>query len=237
MAVNDLSLHIQEGEIFGFLGPNGAGKTTTIRIMMGLLKPTSGQVLLGGHDLATTPLEAKALCGFVPDHPFVYDKLTGREFLRFVGRLYQLAEHAYEARIEEMLDLFTLAQWGDELLENYSHGMKQRLVLASALLHDPRVLVVDEPMVGMDPMGARLLKSLFRSMAAKGKTIFMSTHSLEIAEELCDRIGIILDGKLVALGTIDELHRQAGTKGTLEGTFLKLTAAPDLLEVIETLRA
>jgi ABC-2 type transport system ATP-binding protein len=238
IAVNDLCLHLQAGEIFGFLGPNGAGKTTTIRVMMGLLKPTSGQVLLGGHDLATAPLKAKALCGFIPDHPFVYDKLTGREFLRFVAGLYQLEAHAHEARIEELLDLFTLTQWGDELVENYSHGMKQRLVVASALLHNPQVLVVDEPMVGMDPIGARLLKSLLRSLAAKGKTIFMSTHSLEVAEELCDRIGIILEGKLIALGTVDELHRQAGTQqGTLEGIFLKLTAAPDLLEVIEALRA
>jgi len=205
--------------------------------MMGLLKPTSGQVLLGGHDLATAPLKAKALCGFIPDHPFVYDKLTGREFLRFVGGLHQLEPYACEARIEELLDLFTLASWGDDLVENYSHGMKQRLVVTSALLHDPQMLVVDEPMVGMDPIGARLLKSLFRSLAAKGKTIFMSTHSLEVAQELCDRIGIILEGRLIALGTMAELRRQAGTDLGLEDIFLKLTAAPDLLEVIEALRA
>lgn len=237
IAVNDLCLRVQKGEIFGFLGPNGAGKTTTIRVMMGLLKPTSGQVLLGGHDLATAPLKAKALCGFIPDHPFVYDKLTGREFLRFAGGLYQLEAHVCEARIEELLDLFTLAQWGNDLVENYSYGMKQRLVVASALLHDPQVLVVDEPMVGMDPIGARLLKSLLRSLAAKGKTIFMSTHSLEVAQELCDRIGIILEGRLIALGTMAELRRQAGTDLGLEDIFLKLTAAPDLLEVIEALRA
>ena len=237
IAVSNLCLQVQEGEIFGFLGPNGAGKTTTIRMMTGLLKPTSGQVLLGGHDLATAPLKAKALCGFIPDHPFVYDKLTGREFLRFVGGLHQLEPYACEARIEELLDLFTLASWGDDLVENYSHGMKQRLVVTSALLHDPQMLVVDEPMVGMDPIGARLLKSLFRSLAAKGKTIFMSTHSLEVAQELCDRIGIILEGRLIALGTMAELRRQAGTDLGLEDIFLKLTAAPDLLEVIEALRA
>ena len=236
-AVNDLNLKVAEGEIFGFLGPNGAGKTTTIRMMMGLLKPTAGRVVLGGHDLASNPLEAKAISAFVPDRPYVYEKLTGSEFLRFVGGLYQVPMLVCQGRIEESLNFFSLSDWGDELVESYSHGMKQRLVVAAALLHDPQILVVDEPMVGMDPIGARLFKSLLRSLTLKGKTVFMSTHSLEVAEELCDRIGIIQNGKLIALGTLDELQQQAGTENRLEDIFLKLTAAPDMLEVIEALRA
>lgn len=236
-AVNDLNLKVAEGEIFGFLGPNGAGKTTTIRMMMGLLKPTVGRVVLGGHDLASNPLEAKAISAFVPDRPYVYEKLTGSEFLRFVGGLYRVPMLVCQGRIEESLNFFSLSDWGDELVESYSHGMKQRLVVAAALLHDPQILVVDEPMVGMDPIGARLFKSLLRSLTLKGKTVFMSTHSLEVAEELCDRIGIIQNGKLIALGTLDELQQQAGTENRLEDIFLKLTAAPDMLEVIEALRA
>lgn len=236
-AVDDLNLQLSEGEIFGFLGPNGAGKTTTIRMMMGLLKPTAGRIRLGGHDLATAPLAAKAISTFVPDRPFVYEKLTGREFLHFVGGLYRVPEELYRERASESLDFFRLSDWGDELVENYSHGMKQRLVVAAALLPDPKILVVDEPMVGMDPIGARMFKALLRSLTLKGKTVFMSTHSLEVAEELCDRIGIILGGKLIALGTLDELQRQAGQEGRLEDIFLKLTAAPDMLEVIEALRA
>ena len=236
-AVDDLCLDIAEGEIFGFLGPNGAGKTTTIRMMMGLLKPTSGKVILGGHDLAQHPLEAKTISAFVPDRPYVYEKLTGREFLGFVGGLYHVPEEQCRVQIEESLTFFSLTDWGDELVENYSHGMKQRLVVASALLHDPKILVVDEPMVGMDPIGARLFKALLRSLTFKGKTIFMSTHSLEVAEELCDRIGIILGGKLIALGTIDELQQQAGGEDGLEDIFLKLTAAPDMMDIIEALRA
>lgn len=236
-AVDDLNLQLSEGEIFGFLGPNGAGKTTTIRMMMGLLKPTAGHIRLGGHDLATAPLAAKAISTFVPDRPFVYEKLTGREFLHFVGGLYRVPEELYRERASESLDFFRLSDWGDELVENYSHGMKQRLVVAAALLPDPKILVVDEPMVGMDPIGARMFKALLRSLTLKGKTVFMSTHSLEVAEELCDRIGIILGGKLIALGTLDELQRQAGQEGRLEDIFLKLTAAPDMLDVIEALRA
>src|SRR5215470_6280929 len=232
-AVNDLNLQIAEGEIFGFLGPNGAGKTTTIRMMMGLLRPTAGRILLGGHDLATEPLAAKAISTFVPDRPFVYDKLTGREFLHFVGGLYQVPEEICRTRANESLDFFRLTDWGDELVENYSHGMKQRLVVSAALLPDPQILVVDEPMVGMDPIGARMFKALLRSLTLKGKTVFMSTHSLEVAEELCDRIGIILGGKLIALGALGELQQQAGSEERLEDIFLRLTAAPDMLEVIE----
>lgn len=236
-AVDDLNLSIATGEIFGFLGPNGAGKTTTIRMMMGLLKPTAGRIVLGGHDLAVTPLAAKAISAFVPDRPYVYEKLTGREFLSFIGGLYQIPPDLCRTRIDEALHFFSLTQWGDELVESYSHGMKQRLVVAAALLHEPQVLVVDEPMVGMDPIGARLFKSLLRSLSQQGKTIFMSTHSLEVAEELCDRIGIILGGKLIALGTLEALQGQAGSEARLEDIFLRLTAAPDMLDVIEALRA
>ena len=236
-AVDALCLNIPEGEIFGFLGPNGAGKTTTIRMMMGLLKPTEGRIILGTHDLARDPIAAKAQAGFVPDRPYVYDKITGREFLHFVGGLYQVPTATVQQKAEEALTTFSLSEWGDELIENYSHGMKQRLVVASALLHDPRILVVDEPMVGMDPIGARMFKTLLRSLSETGKTIFMSTHSLEVAEELCDRIGIILSGQLIAYGTLDELRQQAGNEGRLEDIFLTLTAAPDMLDVIEALRA
>lgn len=236
-AVDDLNLNIAEGEIFGFLGPNGAGKTTTIRMMMSLLRPTTGRIVLGGHDLAVDPLAAKAISAFVPDRPYIYEKLTGREFLSFVGGLYQVPPDQCQTRIEESLSFFSLVDWGDELVESYSHGMKQRLVVASALLHDPKILVVDEPMVGMDPVGTRLFKGLLRSLTLKGKTIFMSTHSMEVAEELCDRIGIILGGKIIALGTLDELQKQAGSGSGLEDIFLKLTAAPDMLDVIEALRA
>jgi len=230
VAVDGLDLSVPAGEIFGFLGPNGAGKTTTIRMMMGLLEPSAGTVRLGGHDLQRDPLPAKALCGFVPDRPHVYEKLTGAEFLDFAADLYQVDARVKASRRERLLDLFDLQEWRDELAESYSHGMKQRLVMAAALVHAPRILIVDEPTVGMDPRGARLLKRLFRELAADGATVFMSTHSLEVAEELCDRIGIIQRGRLVALGTVDELHEQAGRHdgATLESVFLRLTGAADL---------
>ena len=226
-AVDRLSLSVHAGEIFGFLGPNGAGKTTTIRMMMGLLQPSGGTVELGGYDLHRQPLQAKALCGFVPDRPHVYEKLTGAEYLDFTADLYAVDEDAKTRRRERLLELFDLAEWRGELAESYSHGMKQRLVMAGALMHAPRILVVDEPTVGMDPRGARLLKRIFRGLAEDGATVFMSTHSLEVAEELCDRIGIIQRGHLIALGTVDELRAQAGREhqSTLEAVFLHLTGA------------
>jgi len=234
LAVNRLNLRVADGEIFGFLGPNGAGKTTTIRMMMGLLQPTSGQVLLGGTNLATDPLTAKALCGFVPDRPHVYEKLTGAEYLDFAARLYSLPKDVRSERRDRFLEVFDLGDWGDELIEGYSHGMKQRLVMASALIHQPSLLIVDEPTVGMDPRGARLLKKIFRDTAARGATVFMSTHSLEIAEELCDRIGIILRGSLIALGTIEELRDHIGRSraglpdgSSLESIFLHLTGGEE----------
>ncbi len=223
-AVDDLSLEVPAGEIFGFLGPNGAGKTTTIRVMMGILKATSGQVLLDGHDVVTEAQNAKAIAGFIPDRPFIYEKLTGREFLQFVGKLHGLDAAKLTQRIAELLERLELSVWQDELVEGYSHGMKQRLVVCAALLHRPRILVVDEPMVGMDPRGARTLKDLFCELAKNGATIFLSTHSIDTAEEICHRIGIIHKGKLIACGTMAELNRQAaGNRGNLESVFLELT--------------
>ena len=236
-AVEELSLRVERGEIFGFLGPNGAGKTTTIRMMMGLLLPTSGRIRLGGFDLADDPIAAKRLSGFVPDRPFLYEKLTAAELLRFCGDLYEVEPRVREARIDKLLEVFDLVEWAGELIESFSHGMKQRLAFAAALLHEPRLLVVDEPMVGMDPRGARMLRSLLRSLALGGTTLFLSTHSLEVAEALCDRIGIIQSGRLIAIGTLDELRARAGDARGLEDVFLKLTGAEDLLDVIEALRA
>jgi ABC-2 type transport system ATP-binding protein len=236
-AVDDLSASVGPGRILAFLGPNGAGKTTTIRMMMGLVLPTAGAVRLGGHDLAKEPLAAKRLCGFVPDRPFLYEKLTAVEFLRFCGDLYEVDPADGERRIQELLGLFDLEEWAGELIESFSHGMKQRLAFSAALLHEPKILVVDEPMVGMDPRGARILRSLLRSLADDGTAIFLSTHSLEIAEALADSISIIQHGKLIASGTLEELRAQAGHSGRLEDVFLKLTGAEDLSEVIQALRA
>jgi ABC-2 type transport system ATP-binding protein len=236
-AVDDLSLEVARGEIFGFLGPNGAGKTTTIRMMMGLLRPTDGRIRLGGFDLAEKPIDAKRLSGFVPDRPFLYEKLTGVELLRFCADLYEVPPAVREARLEKLLGIFDLSEWGGELIESYSHGMKQRLAFSAALLHEPQLLVVDEPMVGMDPRGARMLRSLLRSLALGGTTLFLSTHSLEVAEALCDHIGIIQAGRLIAMGTLDQLRSRAGDAQRLEEVFLKLTGAEDLLDVIEALRA
>ena len=239
LAVDDLTLEVGSGEVFGFLGPNGAGKTTTIRMMMGLLQPSAGEVRLGGHDLQREPIAAKRLCGFVPDRPHVHDKLTGAEFLEFVAGLYHVPTKIAAARRTELLALFDLSDWATELIESYSHGMKQRLVMAASLIHAPRVLIVDEPMVGLDPRGARLLKRTLRQLARNGMTVFMSTHSLEVAEETCDRIGIIQQGRLIGMGSIDELRRQAGAHpgSKLEAIFLKLTGGEDVAEILTALRA
>ena len=226
-AVDSLNLEVPRGEVFGFLGPNGAGKTTTIRMMMGILKPTSGRVFLGGHDVEQEPERAKALAGFIPDRPFIYEKLTGREFLKFVGRLHHVEPQRLLRRGAELLEHLELTRWQDELVESYSHGMKQRLVVCGALIHEPPILVVDEPMVGMDPKGSRTLKDLFRSLAERGTTVFLSTHSISVAEEVCHRIGIIQRGRLIACGTMMDLHAQAKNKnGNLESVFLELTQEP-----------
>ncbi len=236
-AVDRVSLRVEAGEIYGFLGPNGAGKTTTIRMLLGLLKPTTGSIVIGGHDLQQDPVSAKSIAGFVPDRPFLYDKLTGEEFLRFMGGLYGMNGQGLEERIPSMLSYYELAEWGNELIESYSHGMKQRLAMAGAMIHDPAVFIVDEPLVGLDPRGARQLKDTFRAMARGGKCIFMSTHILEIAEQMCDRIGIIEGGKIIAEGTVDQLRVLAEKdQAGLEEVFLSLTGGSDMQEVIESLR-
>ena len=227
-AVAGLDLKVAPGEIFGFLGPNGAGKTTTVKCITGLLKPTAGRVRVAGFDVAAQTLEAKRAMGLVPDEPFVYPKLTGTEYLRFVGELYGARLDDMRKRIPELLEMFELTPWGGELVESYSHGMRQKLVLAGILLHDPKVLVLDEPMVGLDPKSGRLVKDIFLRLAERGTTIFMCTHVLEIAEKLCDRIGIMIEGKMVACGTVDELEAQAKTSGSdLEGIFLSLTGGAE----------
>ena len=223
-AVESLDLEVKDGEIFGFLGPNGAGKTTTIRMMAGLIRPSGGDAFLNGISISKNPIEAKALLGLIPDRPYLYEKLTGNEYLRFICGVYGVPSVEGDARAKEMLGTFGLANWADELIEGYSHGMKQRLIMAGALVHDPKVLVVDEPMVGLDPRGARLVKEIFRGIARKDRTVFLSTHSLGVAEELCDRVGILSRGKLVAVGTVEELKSRAHSAGDLEDVFLSLTA-------------
>jgi ABC-2 type transport system ATP-binding protein len=223
-AVDELDLEVKEGALFGFLGPNGAGKTTTIRMMAGVLKPTSGKVIINGMDLAQEPEKVKKCIGFIPDRPYLYEKLTGTEFLKFIAGLYSMDSGVFlERKIHELLDLFDLSHWCNELIESYSHGMKQRLVMCSALLPQPKVLIVDEPMVGLDPRGARLVKDIFVGESRKKTTIFMSTHSLEVAAEVCQEIAIIQAGKIIARGSAEELRKAAGVEGTLESVFLKLT--------------
>jgi ABC-2 type transport system ATP-binding protein len=224
IAVRELTLSVPEGEIFGFIGPNGAGKTTTLRLMGGVLLPTEGSVIIDGIDMAKEPEEAKKRIGFIPDRPFLYEKLTGMEFLRFTGDLYGMKNHSFQDRAREILKQFSLDHWADELIESYSHGMKQRLIISAALLHDPKVIIVDEPMVGLDPAGVRMMKAVFRSLAKGGTTIFMSTHTLGVAEDVCDRIGIIHRGILIAMGAIEELRQRAQVReGDLEEVFLILT--------------
>jgi ABC-2 type transport system ATP-binding protein len=223
-AVDGIDLEIRRGELFGFLGPNGAGKTTTMRMIAGILQPTSGTITIAGDNIATDPIKAKSRLGFIPDRPFVYDKLTGAEFLRFVAALYGQDGDAVERRMEELLDLFELMPWKDELVESYSHGMRQKLIISSALLHRPEVIVVDEPMVGLDPKGQKFLKDLFRAFVERGGTVLMSTHTLDTVEEMCDRIGIIAGGRILACGSMAEVRQQTqGGDAKLEELFLKLT--------------
>ena len=226
-AVDDLSLSVRPGEIYGFLGPNGAGKTTTIKLIAGTLRPTSGQVLIGGIDLAREPEKAKARIGFIPDRPFLYEKLSGYEFLEFMAGLYAVNSNRLAPRAEALLELFELWDWRHELVESYSHGMKQRLIMSAALVHQPKILIVDEPMVGLDPRGARLVRNIFLQLKSNGVSVFVSTHTLSIASELCDRIGIILHGRLLMEGTVDELKKRAGESRELEDAFLKLTGGEE----------
>ncbi len=227
VAVAGLDLAIPEGELFCCLGPNGAGKTTTIRMMTGLLEPSAGRVTIGGFDLGAQPLAAKRLLGYVPDHPFLYERLTGREMLGFVAGLYQLPEERWRERAEELLAIFELAAVSDQLIESYSHGMRQKLSFASTFLHEPKVLIVDEPWVGLDPKNIRSIKSYLREQTNLGLTVFMSTHSLAIAEELADRVGILHQGRLLSLGTVAETKALAGRPGSLEDVFLELTRADE----------
>jgi ABC-2 type transport system ATP-binding protein len=231
-AVAGVSLDVEPGEIHGFLGPNGAGKTTTIRVVAGLLKPTSGSVSIAGCDLARDPFGAKSALGFIPDRPFLYEKLTALEFLSFHGGLYGLEGSELSRRAAELLELFELTRWKDELIEAFSHGMKQRLVMCAAFLHRPKAVLVDEPMVGLDPRGARLIKEVFRAMSRKGVAILMSTHTLEVAQEMCDRISIILGGRIIARGTVADLQSLAGGQDEqLTPVFLKLTGGSALQEI------
>ena len=244
-AVSDLTFTVRAGEIFGFLGPNGAGKTTTVKMLSGLLLPSSGTARIAGFDVVREPLEAKRRLGLIPDEPFVYPKLTGAEFLRLLGDLHGIETDLQRKKIPELLEMFELSAWGGELVEAYSHGMRQKLVLAGILLHDPKALMLDEPLVGLDPKSARMAKVIFRALAARGCAVFMCTHVLDIAEKLCDRIGIMIEGKLLALGTMEELRAQARRASPaagpeqdaapLEDVFLRLTGGAEYASLLRNL--
>ena len=237
LAVNNVSFDVWSGEVFGFLVPNGAGKTTTIKVIVGLLQPTSGTVRMAGHDVQAEPLGAKAVSGYVPDTPNLYAKLSARELLRFVGDLYGLDRSQAARRIDELLRVFDLADAADDTIDSYSHGMQQKTSLAAALMHDPKVLVLDEPTVGLDPRSARLIKDMLRQMADRGAAVMLSTHILEIAERMCDRVGIINRGELIAVGTMDELRaRDSSGEASLEDIFLSLTGGADVAELAHVLQ-
>jgi ABC-2 type transport system ATP-binding protein len=224
VAVNDLSLTVQRGEFFAVLGPNAAGKTTTIRILTGLLKPTSGTALVAGFDVQTHPLEVRQRLAYVPDFPFLYDKLTPWEFIRFTGQMFRMDDAVLQSKAATLVARFNLESYLHKPIEGLSHGTKQRVAIVSALLHDPEVFVIDEPMVGLDPHHARVVKDVLKERTLTGMTVFLSTHQLSVAEEMADRIGIIHQGRLIAVGTREELRRQSGSTGALEQTFLALTA-------------
>ena len=227
VAVDALDLVVPRGELFALLGPNGAGKTTAIKMLVGLLRPTRGNVRICGHDVVESPSECSRALGYVPDEPYLYDKLTGREFLKFISDMYGVGSKRARRRVEEEIERFQLGEFVDDLAESYSHGMKQRTVFASAVLHDPAVLVVDEPMVGLDPQSARLVKDLLRERVASGMTVFMSTHTLSVAEEIADRIGIFDYGRLALLGTLAQLRESTDMPGqSLEQVFLRFTGKP-----------
>jgi ABC-2 type transport system ATP-binding protein len=236
IAVDHVNLSVMGSEVFGFLGPNGAGKTTTIKMIVGLLQPTSGTVSVAGYDIQKQPLQAKISSGYVPDTPSLYSKLSARELLQFVGDLYSMDPQKINHRIEELLRLFSLEEVGDDLIDSYSHGMQQKASFAAALMHDPKVLVLDEPTVGLDPKSARLIKDVLRQLADRGSTVFVTTHILEIAERMCDRIGIINNGKLIAVGTMDDLRVKVRGETSLEDIFLSLTGGAEEAEIAEVLR-
>ena len=224
VAVNDLRLTVQRGEFFAVLGPNAAGKTTSIKILAGLIKPTSGTTRVGGFDVQTHPLEVRQRLAYVPDFPFLYDKLTPWEFIRFTGQMFRMDDALLQSKAADLVSRFNLEAYLHKPIEGLSHGTRQRVAIASALLHDPEVFVIDEPMVGLDPHHARVVKDTLKERTRTGMTVFLSTHQLSVAEEMADRIGIIHQGRLIAVGTRDELRLQSGATGALENTFLALTA-------------
>jgi ABC-2 type transport system ATP-binding protein len=235
-AVDSIDLSVGRGELLGLLGPNGAGKTTTLRMIAGILRPTAGIVKIAGINIWDDPVAAKMKLGYIPDRPFIYEKLTGAEFLRFVAGLFGQEGGKVEHRARELMALFDLEEWRDELVESYSHGMRQKLIISSAFVHRPDLIVVDEPMVGLDPKAARILKDLFREYVQRGHTIVMSTHTLEVAQAMCDRICIVQGGKIRAQGSMAELRAGAATTAGLEEIFLKLTgesAARELVDVLD----
>ena len=224
-AVDNISFSVEPGEIFGFLGINGAGKTTTLKMLAGVLKPSSGRIRIGNYDMQHEPEKAKGITGYIPDRPYIYNKLTGREFLAFVADLYLVPLEEASFRIDQLLEEYGLVQWQNELVESYSHGMKQRLATCAALVHKPKVLIVDEPMVGLDPHGAKFLKTAFRRYADEGMSILLSTHSLNVAEEVADRLAIIHQGSIIAIGTLAHIREKTGQAETrLEEMFLRLTS-------------
>ncbi|SFE04305.1 ABC-2 type transport system ATP-binding protein [Lentibacillus persicus] len=232
-AVKQLNLHVNKGELFGFLGPNGAGKTTTIKMLTGLLEPTSGSAEINGIDIWKHPLEAKKRIAYVPDQPNLYPKLTGWDYLEFVASVFRIPKEQFQRRADELLKIFGLTEQAADLIESYSHGMKQKIAICGALVHEPDVLFMDEPTVGLDPKSARSLKNLLRELCDNGMTVFLSTHILEIAEQMCDRVGIIFEGDIIALGTMDELKASGGhTDQSLEDIFLELTGGEDQQAII-----
>ena len=236
-AVDSIDLQVKAGEIFGVIGPNGAGKTTTIKMLAGLLKPDRGEIMINGVSLAVNPKQCKQLTGYIPDRPYLYEKLTGFEFLQFFASLYTLSEKCFRRNVDRFLGLFDLEEWRHHLIESYSHGMRQKLIITAAFMLEPPLIIVDEPMIGLDPKSARIVKGLFKEHADQGGSVFLSTHSLDVAEELCDRIAIILNGKLKVVGDLEYLRQQAKTEKTdLEDVFLQLTGVQELSDVVMALR-
>ncbi len=236
VAVNDLSLKVNAGEIFGFLGPNGAGKTSTIKMIMGLMKPTSGTITIDGYDIQKDPISAKKVLGYIPDRPILYEKLTAWEYIKFIAGIYGIDKNEFHERGLKYLGIFELSEWSNELVENFSHGMKQRLNLSAVFMRNPKVLILDEPLIGLDPRGARLFKEMMHASRNNGMCIFMSTHILEIAEQLCDRLAIIHKGNVIADGTSDELRKQSTLSGSgLEQVFLRLTGGEDVVNIVKEL--
>jgi ABC-2 type transport system ATP-binding protein len=246
VAVDNISLRVSEGEMFGFLGPNGAGKTTTIKMLTGLLNPTSGSAYIGGFSIVDQPLDAKRSYGYIPDNPYLYEKLTGKEFLNFMADLYSISSSDRPGRVDDLLHLFALDTKGDSLIQSYSRGMRQKIALAGALIHSPKVIFLDEPTVGLDPQSARAMQDILKELCRRGVTVFISTHILEIAEKLCDRVAIVDHGRLIAGGTMHELRSMAepnggddseglSTQRSLEDIFLSLTGGLEYADLIRYL--